>query len=1008
MTELPSNDYISQINQNGSGLNIPQIVGAIVDAEIEPVRGPVVKQQAKVEAAISGLADLKSSAELTNQNIANLKSTDVSIATRSTDTDVLTVEVTDQSELQVGVSKITSISQLAQAHSHSIPAEGSSPAVFTGPADVLTEEYRLKIRLGTYNLTAGAQTFTPNGTDPDIPEIQFSQGESITTVAVKLDQIEGINAKVVNTVGNSYKIMITGETGLDNAFEIQTLPITINASDMVNGSVYNVNSPTSYSTFASTMVIGDWYEIVDTDSYAQDADDIVPGREYKIVNTDVGTQDDAADMVAGRWYRVVSQDSNAQSSAQNIQVGAYYRVISTDAASSNATNIDMNKTYRVTSADAGTQSSAQSIQIGKTYRVHSNDGSTNFDSFHSGASGATQFTATVDGNVLSGDGVVIQTTDFSLLNGGVNVGVGATFTANAVGGVRTGPGTVVETTDFGQFHSGGSGATTFQATSAGNGFDGPGIVVQYTNFDDYASGTNHNGVNHEFKCNASAAGIPHTGPGKVVPFTNYMDEFNSNSNAIGTIFGLNRRATITNNNVNSGGANTGPGRVEAYTNFDLDYGADSNTAGQVFEATAAGTAATGSGTVRPYTNFNIDYGSPSNNNGQQFTASGGPFKGGGTVTLVSEDVFGDNNYRIFDTWKDHRNADGSQLRTQDLNAKDIIFDLNGLEVKRETNIVTDVVPGASFEILKTSTVGAEIITGADKESLMLTVNSFIDELNAYRADLKALSRSDRTGGDLGQLHGNPYVKSRLRSLSEFMLKPIYGYTSFPETSPVYLSQLGFKTQKDGTYGLDQNAFDTTFNNAPGNFDALTKDHAFSKHPEVTVVWDGDEANTKAGIYQFHHVNGDHAGGDGSGNVIYEGAVGVAGEKLYRGAATGGGFSYSGANVNSSGDFPGLFLRTTSTTIGDDVPMNVHLGKSFATLFAKFHDEVLNDKYIHRRQVANIEIQNEMLLERIERLDLRRNTLAQTYNKEFQAMEEMVTSFKSTGDYLTSVVDAWNK
>ena len=70
-----------------------------------------------------------------------------------------------------------------------------------------------------------------------------------------------------------------------------------------------------------------------------------------------------------------------------------------------------------------------------------------------------------------------------------------------------------------------------------------------------------------------------------------------------------------------------------------------------------------------------------------------------------------------------------------------------------------------------------------------------------------------------------------------MLKPIKGYTTFPEDNPVYLSQLGFKTQKDGTYGLDQKAFDTTFNNAPGNFDALTKDHALSKHPEISVVWD---------------------------------------------------------------------------------------------------------------------------------------------------------------------------
>ena len=242
MTELPSNDYISQINQNGSGLNIPQIVNAIVDAEITPVRAPVVKQQEQVAAAISGLSELKASAELTNQNIANLKSTDVSISTRSSDTDVLTVAVTDQSELQVGVSKITAISQLAQAHSHSIPAVGSSPATFSSADAGLPENYRLKIRLGTYNLTAGAQTFTPNGTDPDIAEIQFSAGESITAVAVKLDQIEGINAKVVNTTGSNYKIMITGETGLDNAFEIQTLPLTFNHTDIVNGQSYTVAS----------------------------------------------------------------------------------------------------------------------------------------------------------------------------------------------------------------------------------------------------------------------------------------------------------------------------------------------------------------------------------------------------------------------------------------------------------------------------------------------------------------------------------------------------------------------------------------------------------------------------------------------------------------------------------------------------------------------------------------------------------------------------------------------
>jgi flagellar capping protein FliD len=957
MTELPSNDYISQINQNGSGLNIPQIVNAIVDAEITPVRAPVVKQQEQVEASISGMAELKASAELTNKNIANLKSTDVSIETRSSDTDVLTVAVTDQSELQVGVSKITAISQLAQAHSHSIPAVGSSPATF-GSADAgLPEDYRLKIRLGTYNLTAGGQTFTPNATDPDIPEIQFSAGESITAVAVKLDQIEGINAKVVNTTGSNFKIMITGETGLDNAFEIETRPLTFTHADIVNGQTYTVASNTGGEIDAEDIVSGRDYQIISTDGDLVNATGIAVNQEYTIVSTDGTTGSANTTINNSSWYKIVNTDSGATSSAATIKNNAWYKSLD---------------------ADQNVPTAASAVGLNKYYR-------------HSGA------------GTINGD------TDWTLFGWD---GVSAIFKVTTIPLVaQRGTSSAVETTDFTRFGWDGV-ATTFQANVNGAGVSnpGPGRVVQYTNYQaDFGAAVGAT----QFQANATA-NFNTSGPGQVTPFTNYAADFGWDGGSATFIANKNAAAT--------GGA--GPGVVRSYTDFTRHFtnaesgraGAVniSNAAGTIFTADSHGTAVYGTGRVRPFTDY-TKYGMGGDKlidqAGVQFTANkigqtaGHADYGDGSVNTISEHDTGNNNYRIFDTWSDYR--DVNSLRAQDLSAQDIIFDLNGLEVKRETNIVTDVVPGASFEILKTSTVGAEIITGADKESLMLTVQSFIDELNAYRADLKALSRSDRTGGDPGQLYGNPYVKSRLRALSEFMLKPIKGYTTFPEDNPVYLSQLGFKTQKDGTYGLDQKAFDTTFNNAPGNFDALTKDHALSKHPEISVVWDPG-GGTEAGIYQFHHDDGIGGGGDGSGNVIYAGTVNGGGARLYRAAAGGGSFSYDGTNVNSTGDFPGLFLRTTSNNLGDDVPMNVHLGRSFATLFAEFHDDVLNDRYIHRRQVQNIEIQNEMLLDRIARLDLRSDSLAQSYNAEFQMMEDMVTSFKSTGDYLTGVVDAWNK
>ena len=960
MTELPSNDYISQINQNGSGINIPQIVTAIVDAEITPVREPVVTKQARVAASISGLSQLKQAAELTNKNIANFKSSDISIETRSTDTDVLTVSVTDPSELQVGVSKITAITQLAQAHSHSIPAAGSARTVFVGAGAVLPEDYDLRIRFGTYNLT-GTQRFTHDATTATT-NIRFSAGESISAVAVKLDQIEGLNAKVVNTNANDYKIMITGETGLDNAFDIKTNALTFSHTKIKAGQTYTIVNTETEQIRANSIVNLQKYKIVSTDGDNEPATGIVAGRQYKVVSTD-GPQANASTIDSGRWYKIVNTDSNAQSNATAIQNNAWYRVVSADSnVTTNATSIQAGRTYRVAPADVGDT-------------VWANFGWNGSDAI---------FTATSTGNALSGTGKAIETTDFSRLNTGGNVGVGGTFKANV------------------------------NAASIAN--VGPGRVIQYTNFSDYGTV-----ASNQFKATQNA--LATVGPGKVIPFTNFSETFGY-AGAAGAVF----TAAAGSDGITNGNHDSGPGVVTSYTDFDTIYGGNvgSNAAGTIFLANTNGTNTHGTGKVTRFTDYN-DYGHSgaalSNLTGN-FVASrdGNVSLGSGTVTQVTGHDAGNNDYRIFDTWDDYEET--SSLRTQDLNAKDIIFDLNGLEVKRETNIVTDVVPGASFEILKTSTIGAEIITGADKETLKKTVQSFIDEVNAYRNDLKALSRSDRTGGELGELYGNPYVKSRLRALSEFMLKPIPGYTSldktanggssaataFTEASPVYLSQLGFKTQTDGTYGLDQQAFDTTFNNAPGNFDALTKDHAFSKHPEITVIWDGNEDNTPAGIYEFHHADDDRPFGSPSdGNVIYSREIrGGYDQKLYRSTAVGGVYTYSDTIANSTGDFPGLSLRVSRDNLGNDVPMNVHLGKSFATRFAEFHDDILNNTYIHRRQVQNVELQNEMLLKRIAQLDLRKNTLAQTYNKQFQQMEEMVTGFKSTGSYLTSMVDSWNK
>ena len=319
-----------------------------------------------------------------------------------------------------------------------------------------------------------------------------------------------------------------------------------------------------------------------------------------------------------------------------------------------------------------------------------------------------------------------------------------------------------------------------------------------------------------------------------------------------------------------------------------------------------------------------------------------------------------------------------------------------------------------------------------KTNVQETVQKFIDEINAYKADLLALSRVDRTGaGENGDLFGDHYVKTRLRALTDFMLKPIKGYNDLDETTAqatdsaalpahpeknggIFLSTMGFKTQKDGTIGFDQTTFDRTFTNAPETFDALTKDQARCINPDFTVTWNGkssDEGGTDPGVYEFFHEPHNatvaiYQRGRRQNHSQHINPTGPDADGVY--SYDGGGTGYG---------FPGLVFRTKiadpsahnnpANNIAGHVPLNVYLGKSFTTLFSELHDDVLNNTANHRRQIENYQTKRVNLQERLDRIDLRSNSLAQTYNEQFQAMEESVTGFKSTGNYLTSIVDQWN-
>ena len=103
MSQTISNDYVSMINKSGSGYNIPEIVDAIVDAAIVPVKEVVTAQKEKVETSISGMGTLKSSMSATQTLVNSMSSGSRFDLKQSPNSNYMRSTIVDQAFLKRGL-----------------------------------------------------------------------------------------------------------------------------------------------------------------------------------------------------------------------------------------------------------------------------------------------------------------------------------------------------------------------------------------------------------------------------------------------------------------------------------------------------------------------------------------------------------------------------------------------------------------------------------------------------------------------------------------------------------------------------------------------------------------------------------------------------------------------------------------------------------------------------------------------------------------------------------------
>jgi len=313
-------------------------------------------------------------------------------------------------------------------------------------------------------------------------------------------------------------------------------------------------------------------------------------------------------------------------------------------------------------------------------------------------------------------------------------------------------------------------------------------------------------------------------------------------------------------------------------------------------------------------------------------------------------------------------------------ATDAAFKFNGVDISRETNTVTDLVAGLHIKLLSNVSGDQIIQTSISQSNIQQNVESLIGELNAYKADLNALGFVDEVGDESGQLANNAYLRSTKQKLMNLMTAPITGFGE----ADIHFVEFGIKTAVDGSYVFDQTTFDRTFLNAPEKFDALTQDKAYASDPNV-FVYAATDSDVPSGKHTF-------TDSDDKLNA------GTTGEKSMS-------FTGSGPFAFSTPDYPGFVFETASSTPGD---LSIYVGRSAKTKLFDFFSEALASTGNHETTVAGYEDRSSSLESKLTKIDQREALLQAMYTKRFSEMEKAVNASTSSEEYITQLVDGWNK
>lgn len=155
--------------------------------------------------------------------------------------------------------------------------------------------------------------------------------------------------------------------------------------------------------------------------------------------------------------------------------------------------------------------------------------------------------------------------------------------------------------------------------------------------------------------------------------------------------------------------------------------------------------------------------------------------------------------------------------TETQQASDAVLTVNGLEIRRESNQMTDVIEGFEFTVNKAA-AGEKINFSIDADSSVAeqAIRDFVDAYNAFQEVAETLTGYSRDENNMpvrGDLSSDSSAKSLISQLRSSISSEVEGI----ESGFTALTNLGIRTERDGSLSIEESEFSSAINN---NFDEV--------------------------------------------------------------------------------------------------------------------------------------------------------------------------------------------